>query len=370
MIASPPPSGHSFGVAPASSSQTQLCPADAFPTPTMRYILVALIFLSVLIMTACPYAAPCNRYRTVNTVSPRPLAMGGAFISVRGRLSALSWNPAAFILSDKELTHRLRIHINPIITTALLYDEHRDMGDILAALGTAVKAITYSHRWAELGLLLWEEPLSDPLTAPNGRLFRSDRILEHHWHTLGLRIRLAPTVSLGCSGNLYKIQDGDGHSTLAGGANYGVLLRPVRRIEVGLAYFDFPAGLEDVRLDLEGLEDESVNGSLSIHPDASTIVALGLRDAAEGDKIGWDKFHFGFERTFQDLLAVRFGYFQSRRGQNDVYSFGLAVRSGRRGGSGRSILGLKDLEANYALLLEEGQIIQERWHLLSLLFTI
>ena len=336
----------------------------------MRYHLSALIFLSALITAASLHAAPCNRYRTVNTVSPRPLAMGGAFISVRGHLGALNWNPAAFILSDEELTHRLRIYINPIITTVLLYDEHRDVGDILAALGTAVKAITYSHRWAELGLLLWEEPLSDPLASTNGRFFRSDRILEHHWHTLGLRIRLAPTVSLGCSGNLYKIQDRDGYSTLAGGANYGVLLRPVRRMEVGLAYFDFPAGLEDLRLDLEGLRDESVNGSVSLHPDASTIVALGLRDAAEGDKIGWDKFRFGFERTFRDMVAVRFGYFQSRRGQNDVFSFGLAIKHRGGGRTGLSFLGLKDLEASYALLLEEGQVVQERWHLLSLLFTI
>jgi hypothetical protein len=336
----------------------------------MRCLFSALTVLTVLTTAVSPHAAARNRYRTINTTSPRPLAMGGACISVRGRLDALSWNPASFILSDNELTHRLRIHINPIITAVLMYDEHRDIGDIIAALGPAIKAVTYSHRWAEMGLLLWEEPLFDPLNSPDGRFFRSDRILEHHWHTLGLRVRLAPTVSLGCSGNLYKIQDPEGHSTLAGGANYGVLLRPVRRLEVGLAYFDFPSGLEDLRFDLEGLRDESVNGSISLHPDGSTIVVLGLRDAAEGDKIGWDRFRFGFERIFQDLLAVRFGYFQSRGGQNDVYSFGLAVRRTERGRTGFSLLGLKDLEADYAILLEEGGIIQNRWHLLSLLFSI
>jgi len=336
----------------------------------MRCLLSALTVLSVLLTTVSASAASRNHYRTINTVSPRPLAMGGAFISVRGHLGALSWNPAAFVLSDKELTHRIRIHLNPIITSALLYDEHRDVGDILAALGTAVRAITYSHRWAEIGLLLWEEPLLDPLNAPNGRFFRSDRILEHHWHTLGLRIRLAPTVSLGCSGNLYKIQDRDGHSTLAGGANYGVLLRPVSRMEVGLAYFDFPSGLEDLRLDLEGLRDESINGSVSLHPDASTIVAVDLRDAAEGDKIGWDKFRFGIERTFRDLVALRFGYFQSRQGQNDVYSFGLALQRRDSGNSGLSPLGLKNISASYTLLMEEGTDARMRWHLLSLLLAI
>jgi len=369
MIAVQPPRDHlrkdASGSRPVLHSHT----AGIFRTPAMRCLLSALIVLSVL-TTVSPPGASQNHYRTINTVSPRPLAMGGAFLSVRSRLSALSWNPAAFILSNRELTHRLRIHINPIITTALLYDEHGDVGDIIAALGTAVKAITYSHKWAEIGLLLWEEPLTDPLNLPGGRFYRSDRILEHHWHTLGLRIRLAPTVSLGCSGNLYKIQDRDGHSTLAGGVNYGVLLQPVRRMEVGLAYFDFPSGLENLRLDLEGLYDESVNGSIALHPDASTIVALGLRDAARGDKIGWDKFRFGFERTFRDLVALRFGYFQSRQGQNDVYSFGLALRRRGRGRAGPSFLGLKDLEAGYALLMEEGQDIQGRWHLLSLLFAI
>ena len=336
----------------------------------MRCFLSALIVLCVLLMTVSSPAAAQNRYRTINTVNPRPLAMGGAFISVRGHLSALNWNPAAFILSDRELTHRFQIHINPIITTTLLYDKHRDVGDIIAALGTAVKAITYSHRWAEIGLLLWEQPLYDPLTEPNGRFLRSDRILEHHWHTLGLRIRLAPTVSLGFSGNLYKIQSPDGHSTLAGGANYGVLLKPVRRMEIGLAYFDFPAGLENLRLDIEGLRDESINGSVALHPDACTVVALGLRDAAEGDKIGWDKFRFGIERVFQNMVALRFGYFQSRQGQNDVYSFGLALKRRGKGVKGISLPGLKDLEASYALLMEQGQIVQDRWHLLSLLFAI
>lgn len=361
---------HSGRDAPDSRSRFQLRTAGVVRPLSMRCLLSALIILSILLTAVLSRAESLNHYRTINTTSPRPLAMGGAFISVRGHLGALSWNPAAFILSDKELTHRLRIHINPIISTVLMYDDHRDLGDIIAALGPAIRAITYSHRWAEMGLLLWEEPLSDPLREPSGRFFRSDRILDHHWHTLGLRIRLAPTVSLGCSGTLYKIQDREGHSTLAGGANYGVLLRPVRRMEVGLAYFDFPSGLEDLRFDLEGLQDESVNGSISLHPDACTILALGLRDAAEGDKIGWDKVRFGLERTFRDLVAVRFGYFQSRGGQNDVYSFGLALTHAGRSRTGFSLLGLKDLEAHYALLLEEGQTVQNRWHLLSLLFTI
>jgi len=338
--------------------------------PAMKVILSALICSSILATPASPRAAIQNHYRTISTTSPRPLAMGGAFISVRDDLSALSWNPAAFILSDKELTHQFRVYFNPIIATVLLYDDHRDVGDIIAALGAAVKAITYSHRWAEIGLLLWEEPLFDPLSSPNGRFLQSKRILEHHRQSLGLRIRLAPTVSLGCTANLYKIQNRDGHSTLAGGSNYGVLLRPVRRLEVGLTYFDFPSGLEDLRLDFEGLRDESVNAGVSLHPDDHTIVAVGLRDAAEGDKIGWDKFRFGVERTFMNLASLRFGYFQSRRGQNDVYSFGLALKRQGKRAADFSPLGFETVEAHYALLLEEGRDGRSLWHLLSLLFAI
>jgi hypothetical protein len=339
--------------------------------PISSFCLCAIILCAVILMlTSSPEATTQNHYRTISTTSPRPLAMGGAFISVRDDLDALSWNPASFILSDKELTHRFRIYFNPIITTILLYDDHRDMGDILAALGAAVKALTYSHRWAEIGLLLWEEPLLDPLSSPNGRFFRSDRILEHHRHTLGLRIRLAPSVSLGCTGNLYKIQDHEGHSTLAGGANYGVLLRPVRRMEVGLAYFDFPSSLSDRRIDLEGIADESVNGSVSLHPDGCTIIAMGLRDAAEGDKIGWDKFRFGFERTFWNIMALQVGYFQSRQGRNDVYSFGFTLSGGGRKHWQLLPFRVRNYQASYALLREQGVDITIHWHLLSLLFAI
>jgi hypothetical protein len=330
----------------------------------------AALFLPLFVVATTAQASPHQLYRTISTTSPRPMAMGGAFISVRDDLAALNWNPASFSLFDKEVTHQLTIYFNPIVTSTLLYEDHRDIGDVIAGLGTIVKAVTYSHHWAELGLLLWEEPFHDTKMPSDGRLFRADRILEHNSHSLGARIRLAPSVSLGAAGNLYQIQDDKGHSSLAGGVNYGVLLKPTRGLEIGLAYFDYPSFITELRQDMEGLQDESVNGGISFHPDESTIMALDLRNTTEGDKIGWDKFRFGLEHTFLHRLALRLGYFQSHQGQNDVYSFGMGWRQKKQAGESLLLAWFKGCSANYALLVEEGKQSHYHWHLFSLLLAI
>jgi hypothetical protein len=221
-----------------------------------------------------------------------------------------------------------------------------------------------------MGLLLWEEPFYDPAAKNNERFFHADHILEHHTYSLGVRIRLAPTVSLGSTGNMYQIQDETGHSTLAGSANYGVLLKPIEKLEIGLAYFDFPSSVAGLRQEMEGIQDESVNGGVSFFPDERTILAIDMRDASGAEKINWHRFRLGFERTFWKGLALRLGYFQTGRSQREVYSLGLGLNgnSGRR----RDVCpsGRGKCRASYALLIEEGQKQERYWHLLSVLFAI
>jgi len=246
-----------------------------------------------------------------------------------------------------------------------LQDSHQDVADYLAALGTAIRGVTFSHRWAELGVLLWEEPLHNPMASANGPFFEAGHILKHYVHTFGLRIWLAPTVSLGSSGNLYRIRNEQGKSALAGGANYGVLLQPARGLEIGLAYFDLPSGLTDLRQNMEGIADESVNGGLSLRPDDKTIVTVDVRDVSGEKTIGWNRVRFGFERTFWKLLALRFGYFQTGDQEHDVYSFGLGLF-----GHGAAAAGQQRYLANYALLVERDAPNRQLWHLLSVLVNI
>lgn len=329
-------------------------------------ILLLVFFASFSTTTALG----AHAYRTVSTVSPRPMAMGGAFVSVEDDLAALIWNPAAFILYQKDVSHRLSVHINPVFPAALLHKDHQNVGDFLAALGTALRGITYSHRWAEVGLLLWEEPFYNPAASLGGRFFDADDILNHCIHTLGFRARLAPTVSLGGTGNLYRIRNERGKSVLAGGANYGVLLKPARGLEVGLAYFDFPSSLAQLRWEMEGLRDESVNAGISFHPNGSTIVAMDLRDATGEEKIGWNRFHFGFERIFWECLSLRLGYFQEGPREKDVCSFGLGFFGGNIRNWGIAHCHFSSCLANYTLLVEAGDGDRRFWHLLYLKFCL
>jgi hypothetical protein len=329
-----------------------------------------LIICALVITSASSASSPIQFYRTISTTSPRPMGMGGAFVSVRGQLAALHWNPAAFTLYEDETSQQISVHINPVITGLLLYENHQDVADYLAALGTALRGVTYSHRWAELGLLLWEEPLYNPMASANGPFFDASHILKHYVHTFGLRVRLAPTVSLGSTGNLYDIRNEQGKSTLAGGANYGVLLQPAKGLEIGLAYFDLPSGITTLRQNMEGIADESVNGGFSLQPDDKTILTVDVRNISGQETIGWDRVRFGFERTFWKLLALRFGYFQTQTQEHDVYSFGLGLFGSARPGRGTAVTGLGRYLANYALLVEKRAPDRQLWHLLSVMVNI
>jgi hypothetical protein len=325
------------------------------------------LILTLFTISLASGTSRTRAYRTISTVNPRPMAMGGAFISVKDDLAALIWNPAAFTLYETEVTGRFTAHFNPIIPLVLLHKDHRNVGDFLAALGASLKAVTFSHRWAEMGLLLWEEPFYNPAAPINGRFFNADHTLKHTMHTLGLRVRLSPTVSLGTSAHLYRIRNEQGETVLAGAANYGVVLKPARGLWVGLAYFDFPSPLADLRWEMEGLRDESVNGSISFHPDHRTIVVMDLRDASGEERIGWNRIRFGFERTFWERLALRLGYCQAGRQEHNVYSFGLGLT---RPGRGTAPYDHCHYLVNYALLAENGEEEQRLWHLLSIQFCI
>lgn len=332
--------------------------------------LQGLLLLALLTPSAAMPTLRTQAYLTTSTVNPRPMSMGGAFVTVQDDLAALIWNPAAFTLYETEVSHRLCVHVNPVIPVLLLRKDHRHVADFLAALSLAIKGVTFSHRWAEIGLLLWEEPFYNPAASVNGRFFDTEHILKHYSHTLGLRIRLAPTVSLGSTGNVYRIRNEEGKSVLAGGVNYGVLLKPVKGLTVGLAYFDFPSSLKQLRGEMEGIVDGSITAGFSLHPDDRTIVAMDLRDASGLEKLTWNKLHFGFERTFWEHLALRFGYFQAGHQEHDVYSLGIGLvgRNGRERGAARR--SHSSYLANYALLVEEGKQNQRLWHMLSVLFCI
>ncbi len=322
------------------------------------------VFLTPPLSSATSYS---QIYRTISTINSRPMAMGGAFVAAESDIVALIWNPAGFILYDSEVSHRVSAHLNPVMPIALLYENHENTEDFLSALGATIKAVTYSHRWAEMGLLLWEEPFHKPSAPRDGRFFNAHQALENYMHTLGLRIRLAPTVSLGGTGTLYRIVDAHGDAVLAGAANYGVLLKPAKGLVLGLAYFDFPTPLSELRQEMEGLRDESVNGGVLFHADERTTLAIDLRDVSGDERIGWSRFRFGLERTFGHWLAFRLGYFQAGDHENDVYCFGLGLL-GR--GRGHPRYDRRRYLANYALLVEEGEERQRLWHLLSLQFCI
>ncbi|MFC1682828.1 hypothetical protein ACFL0G_01290 [Candidatus Zixiibacteriota bacterium] len=59
-----------------------------------------LIILALTNTRRSTASSPIQFYRTVSTTSPRPMGMGGAFVSVRDDIAALHWNPVAILTTS------------------------------------------------------------------------------------------------------------------------------------------------------------------------------------------------------------------------------------------------------------------------------
>ena len=107
---------------------------------------------------------------SVSTVSPRPLAMGGAFLAVEDEAAAIAWNPAAFSPRACSRGGGFRFHVNVLGAPAIaretglltgveseLFKSLPDAERLGVALGGIVKSASYARPGFAAGVLLLEE---------------------------------------------------------------------------------------------------------------------------------------------------------------------------------------------------------------------
>ncbi len=335
------------------------------------------LFLAGCVLLGGPSARAGDRYLATGTVRVRALAMGGAYTAVRDDFAAGLYNPGAFIVSREAGERRLHVYLNPVAAPVAFYDFgdrdnlwRRDgeltTDEALESLAMVVKGVTWSTAALDLGVGLWEEGFAGRVR-DGGRFLTVEGLTRRVFHSVYANVKVAPTVSLGLTGTLYRMRDG-GETVTSGGYTFGVLLAPNPGLDVGIAFSQMPEEARDARMPLEDIEHGSATAGLAYHPDDRTMFSIDLRAVNKEDLPTSREIHTGIERRVGDRIALRAGYFRKKETKNDVVSLGIGVlpfwpRTPKyRHASRQDIL-------SYTLVLEEDGF-KRRWHILSLMYRL
>ncbi len=331
---------------------------------------LALALVLVLPVPAFPVGS-------VSTVSPRPMAMGGAFMAVDDELAAMAWNPAGFMPQSCGSGVDLRIHLNILGAPAIMREtgllagvESEPFASLPAieklsvALGAVAKGVTVRTGSVAVGVLLLEEHLDpDGLADAQGLADASD-LLSAYYTTFAFAFQLAPSVVIGGSEIILSGWDAPGKRKHGTGRAYGALLRPNEKVTVGLTYLDLPGDFDHYRLAVEGLGSRTMNAGIAYRPLDELLLTFDLRDLSEKHAETSLEPRVGLEWDLWGKGAVRAGAFREDSGESNVLSLGIGSismaacpRSGRKAGGDSYVL-------NYTILLKERRAPR---HLLSVL---
>ena len=305
---------------------------------------------------------------SVSTVSPRPLAMGGAFLAVEDEVSAPAWNPAGLMPPRCGRAANVRLHLNVLgapaiaretgLLTGIESEEFARLSGperVLVAIGSVVKAVTFRRGGFTAGVLLLEEEL-DPTRLEQSRgLADAGDLLDGYYSSATAAFCLAPRVSIGFSGSLFAGWDESGGREVGFGRAYGALLKPNDLVSVGLTYFDVPANFAGTRRGLEGLAPRTMNAGLSCRPTRALLVTFDLRDLAEIHEDTALSPRAGLEWNLGGAGALRLGAFREQTGAPPVVTLGLGAIPMIGCWEGSDTVRGDAFVLSYAALLREGR---------------
>ena len=263
--------------------------------------------------------------------------MGSAYHSLVDDFSSGLYNPGAFRINKTREDRSLRLFFNPAGMAAAFVDyagDDRFMRrddeltgtEALLAAAQFFKGAVYTTPLLDMGINLGEEILAsgdDPAA-------EAKRFLSIREQTMGAmysafaNLKIASTVSLGATGTLYQSRL-DGETKRDTGFQFGVLLNPNPKLNVGIVYYDLPEDFTNARFELESIESDAVTGGISYYPDDRTVLSIDLRNLNKDDTRSSREIHAGFERLVTGRFALRGGYFRKKETDHDVYSLGIGI---------------------------------------------
>jgi hypothetical protein len=317
-----------------------------------------------------------NYFFTLSTTKARPLAMGGAYTSIEDDIFSANYNPATLSLYQMDKEYRLTLYLNPIAPTTIYYENLRhdrqnkqNNNQFFKTAALLMKSLVFTGRFIDLALIFNEQILDKTHLLNQKKFFQNGDLWENSYHTFVTRMKLADRVSLGASGSLYmkKINDEVQRGV---GFSYGILLKPSTRMNVGVAFVDYPNNIPDIRLPLERMVDQTMNIGISYKPTTTTTLSLDLRNLTEDNRRSVREMHLGFEQKVISILAIRGGYFQERFADTRTFSGGIGLFDSNLMFSDINRFNHSQFILNYSFIYQKSKNQVFNWHVLSLLIRI
>lgn len=331
------------------------------------------IFFVLLFFIDITRIEGAHYYATISTIKARAIAMGGAFVAINGGPASAFYNPAALNLYRFPKSHRLTVFFNPIGVGVLASDRENfwphtrsSYQDAIFNFGLVVKSLALTIGPTETMLVFSEESLDHISSRKSTQFFQGQGLLDYHTSVGVFSIKLAEEISLGVSGSYYTFLQ-QNRVTRKLGLSYGVLLRPKPRWNVGLSYVDLPSQYPNARHELEFIEDEAVNFGVSYHFLRNTLFSFEVRNISNEEK--WDnrELHFGAEQTILGHLGIRMGYFREHNHNHDYFSAGIGLLDQNKFNPSENEFNYSDFLINYCLVVQTGNGLSDKWHLLTCL---
>lgn len=317
-----------------------------------------------------------NYYFTLSTIKARPLAIGGAYTSVEDDIVSASYNPATLSLYQFSKDHRFTVYLNPVAPTTLYYEyfknEHnneRKQEELYKSAALLIKSLVFTGKSIDVALIFNEQIIDKQYLFNQKKFFQNCDLWENSYHTLVTRIKLADRVSLGASGS-YHVKKINDEIKRGWGFSYGILLKPSTRMNVGLAFVDFPNDMSEIRVPLERMADQTMNIGISYKPTSSTTLSFDLRNLTEDKRKGVREAHLGFEQNILSILSIRGGYFKERFADVHTFSGGIGLIDSNLMFADDNHFNHSQFILNYSFVYQQNKYQFFRWHVLSLLIRI
>ncbi len=328
--------------------------------------LFILIFLS-------PVYAQENYFATLDVSRIVPISMGGAYVAVENGIGSVAYNPASVKFCNLKRGLHFSIIANPVASTGLFmyYKDNQKVplnkGQWWSVARTLIKGIVLSVSPFQMGVTLYEEPLQRYQRLSKKNMFSAKHFLSNHFETAFMRINLADRFSLGGTLGYYTFED-SGKVKRELGANYGMLIKPAKNLNVGIMFYDVPDVIQNIRMPLERMVDETVNVGLSYMPFHGTTASLDVRNISEETKPASREVHFGMEQKIGSVMGIRGGYFQENKTHKKYFSAGIGLLSTNLFRPDNAKYNDADYVFNYSYVIERSDLKwRDQWHLFSFL---
>ncbi len=317
-----------------------------------------------------------NYFFTLSTIKARPIAVGGAYTSIEDDIVSASYNPATLSLYKFDKEFRFTVYLNPIAPTTIYYERFQNdtqnqqpKEDVFRTAALLMKSLVFTGRFIDVAMIFNEQILDNNYLFDQKKFFQNCNLWENSYHTFVTRIKLADRVSIGASGSFY-IKNINQEAKRGWGFSYGILMKPSARMNVGLAFVDYPNDMPDVRLPLERMADQTMNIGISYKPTSTTTFSFDIRNLTEDDRKGVREAHLGFEQNLFSILAIRGGYFKERFADSHAFSAGIGLIDSNLMFADDNHFNHSQFILNYSFVYQKNRQQIFNWHVLSLLIRI